>query len=77
MSTLVSSEVALAIAAIPQLLVAQSAFDERTNGLRVVVGLRAGAGCGQFDLMGKLQNLFQGTAETPTTATTSISALSV
>ncbi|MFZ4663900.1 MAG: hypothetical protein ACOYNY_43285 [Caldilineaceae bacterium] len=77
MSTRISGEVAHVTVATPQSLVAQSTFDERTNGLRVVVGLRAGAGGGQFGLMGKLQNLFQGTAETPTTATTSSSALSV
>ena len=52
----------------------QSTFNGRTNGLRVVSGLRAGAEGSMCDFASKFQNLFQGltgttAADTATTTT--------
>lgn len=49
--------------------VPQSTFNGRTNGLRVVSGLRAGAEGSTYDFAGKFQNLWQGLTGTTTADT--------
>ena len=58
--------------------VQKSTFNGRTNGLRVVSGLRAGAEGSMCDFASKFQNLFQGLTGTTTadTATTTTGAAS-
>ena len=58
--------------------VQKSTFNGRTNGLRVVSGLRAGAEGSMCDFAGKFQNLWQGLTGTAATdaATTTTGAAS-